>query len=58
VYTYVCEGTIEERIEAILREKQRLFDQIVDDASLDLAAELTGSELYGLFGLRDPRAAE
>jgi SNF2 family DNA or RNA helicase len=57
VYTYVCEGTIEERIEGILREKQRLFDQIIEDTSLDLSAELRSDELYGLFGLRDPHAA-
>jgi hypothetical protein len=56
VYAYVCERTIEERIETILREKQALFDAIVDDAGIDLSAYLSGDDLFGLFGLRDPRA--
>jgi SNF2 family DNA or RNA helicase len=31
VYKYICEETIEERIDGILREKQALFDELVDD---------------------------
>ncbi|HTE86589.1 MAG TPA: C-terminal helicase domain-containing protein, partial [Dehalococcoidia bacterium] len=54
VYRYTCEGTIEERIDAILRGKQRLFDEIVDDVSLDLLSALTREELFGLFGLAPP----
>jgi SNF2 family DNA or RNA helicase len=54
VYTYVCEDTIEERVEKILAEKQVLFDQIVDEASIDMAARVTPDELFGLFGLRNP----
>ncbi len=52
VYAYVCEDTIEERTEKILREKQALFDEIVDDATIDLASHLTSDELFGLFGLQ------
>ncbi len=55
VYRYVCVGTIEERIDAILEQKRRIFDDIVDDVSLDLAARLTERELYSLFGLAPPR---
>ncbi|HVA89792.1 MAG TPA: DEAD/DEAH box helicase [Chloroflexota bacterium] len=55
VYAYVCENTIEERIEKILKEKQALFDAIVEDATIDIGAHLSGDELFGLFGLRDPR---
>jgi SNF2 family DNA or RNA helicase len=61
VYSYVCEGTIEERIDRVLREKQSLFDEIVDEiaaesaladeSSLDLRTALSGDELFGLFGL-------
>jgi hypothetical protein len=51
VYKYTCEGTIEERIDRILREKQSLFDEIVDDVSIDLKARLSAEELFGLFGL-------
>jgi hypothetical protein len=54
VYKYICEGTIEERIDHILQEKQLLFDEIVDDVSLDLKARLTAEELFGLFGLTPP----
>lgn len=57
VYRYVCAGTIEERIDAKLREKRALFDEIVDDVSLDLRATLTEEDLFGLFGLRPPRRA-
>jgi len=52
VYAYSCEDTIEERIEKILQEKQALFDAVVEDATIDLGARLSGDELFGLFGLR------
>ncbi len=51
VYIYTCEDTIEERIERILQEKQTLFDDLVDDISIDLQSKLTAEELFGLFGL-------
>ena len=55
VYTYTSEGTIEERIEQTLAAKQGLFDQIVDDVTIDLPTRLSGDELFGLFDLRAPR---
>ena len=57
VFKYTCEGTIEEKIQAILATKQQLFDEIVDDVSLDVAARLTSDELFGLFGLVRPSPA-
>lgn len=51
VYAYRCLGTIEERIDEILRAKQALFDELVDLVSLDLARLLTRRELLSLFGL-------
>jgi len=57
VYKYVCEGTIEERIDEILRRKQALFDELVDDVSIDLGRHLTSEELFGLFGLEPPLGA-
>ncbi len=54
VFKYVCEDTIEERIRNILREKQKLYDDVIDDVSLDLAARLSEDELLGLFGLSSP----
>ena len=51
VIKYSCTGTIEERIDQILERKQDLFDQLIDDVSLDLSAQLSREELFGLFGL-------
>jgi HJR/Mrr/RecB family endonuclease len=56
VFRYICAGTIEERIDSILREKRKLFQDIVDDVSLDLRLALNESELFGLFGLSAPRS--
>lgn len=56
VYRYVTEGTIEERIDAVLRGKQALFDAVVDRVSLDLESVLTAQELFHLFQLDTPSA--
>lgn len=53
VYAYVCENTIEERIEQILEKKKQLFEELVDDVSIDLSTAFTRSELLGLFSLGD-----
>jgi SNF2 family DNA or RNA helicase len=58
VYIYTCENTIEERIEHVLRRKQSLFDELVDDVSIDLPVQLTAEELFGLFGLTPPAPAK
>jgi len=57
VFKYTCEGTIEERIQNVLAEKQQLFDEIIDDVSLDVASRLTRDEIFGLFGLEAPATA-
>ncbi len=54
VYKYIIEDTIEERIEQILKAKQLLFDELVDNVSIDLKAKLSSEELFGLFGLVPP----
>ena len=54
VIKYCCIGTIEERIDEILASKQVLFDQLVDDVSMDISKRLNQDELYGLFGLERP----
>jgi SNF2 family DNA or RNA helicase len=54
VYAYTCEQTIEERIEAVLHRKRRLFQDVVDEVTLDLESVLTRAELLGLFGLSAP----
>jgi SNF2 family DNA or RNA helicase len=55
VYRYVCEDTIERRIDEILRSKQHLFDSLVDHVSVDMKQLLTEEEIFGLFGLHTPR---
>ncbi|MBS3937132.1 MAG: DEAD/DEAH box helicase [Peptococcaceae bacterium] len=54
VYKYIIEDTIEERIEQILKTKQLLFDELVDNVSIDLKSKLSSEELFGLFGLVPP----
>lgn len=54
VFKYTCQNTIEERIQEILSAKQQLFDELVDDVSVDLGARLTADEVFGLFGMRAP----
>lgn len=51
IIKYSCNNTIEQRIDEILTRKQELFDELVDDISLNLSARLTREELFGLFGL-------
>jgi SNF2 family DNA or RNA helicase len=51
VYAYTCEQTVEERIDVVLRRKRRLFQDVVDDVTLDLASALDRAELFSLFGL-------
>jgi hypothetical protein len=55
VFKFTMIGTIEERIHQILTTKQALFDEIIDDVSLDIGARLTADEIFGLFGLQGPR---
>ena len=55
IVKYSCAGTIEERIDEIIEAKQKIFDQLIDDVSLDLSARLSRDELFGLFGLERSR---
>jgi HJR/Mrr/RecB family endonuclease len=55
VYTYTCADTIEERIAELLEAKQRLFDTIVDQITMDLDRVLSADEIFGLFGLKPPQ---
>jgi len=52
-FRYLCLGTIEERIAAILRSKRHLFAETVDDVSMNLEGSLSESELRSLFSLSD-----
>jgi SNF2 family DNA or RNA helicase len=54
VFRYTALNTIEERIEQVLAQRQKLFDEVVDDVSVDLSSALSAEELFGLFGLNPP----
>jgi len=58
-YFLLTKETIEERIFAKVEEKKQLFNLMVDDLSVegDLAATrtMTNEELFGLFGMKDPK---
>ena len=56
VVKYSSTGTIEERIDRILERKQRLFDELIDDVSLDLSTRMSREEIFGLFGLEPMRS--
>ncbi|MEO7720180.1 MAG: DEAD/DEAH box helicase, partial [Capsulimonas sp.] len=51
IYRYICARTIEERIDAKLRAKRKIFQEVVDDAGMDLPSVLTESEIFELVGL-------
>lgn len=51
IFRYISADTIEERIDAILKTKRKLFTDLVDDVSLDLTQTLNADELFRLFGL-------
>ena len=46
---YTCEQTVEERIEGVLRRKRSLFQDIVDELTLELEDVLASAELFSLF---------
>ena len=55
IFRYLCAGTIEERIDATLKAKRKLFADLVDDVTLDITHALTADELFQLFGLSSLR---
>jgi SNF2 family DNA or RNA helicase len=55
VYHLWTEGTVEERIYALLERKQKLYDDVIDDLSNVESSGLSEDELFGLFGLKSPR---
>jgi SNF2 family DNA or RNA helicase len=51
---FLALGTIEERIDQVLREKRELFDTIFSDVEPRRNQGLTHEEIFGLFKLRCP----
>jgi SNF2 family DNA or RNA helicase len=54
----VASGTIEERIDQVLRQKRELFDEVFRDGVGAGSAGLSRDELFALFPLRGPSARE
>jgi SNF2 family DNA or RNA helicase len=54
VYAYALEGSVEERILEVLREKRLLFEEIVEGAGIHVGSTLTPEELLRVVGLRLP----
>ena len=51
VTRFLALGTIEQRIDDVLRQKRELFDAVLSAASTDRSLGLSGKEIFGLFDL-------
>ncbi|MCW3099202.1 MAG: hypothetical protein JWL77_4820, partial [Chthonomonadaceae bacterium] len=51
IYRYICANTIEDRIDAKLREKRKMFQDVVEDVSLELTTALSEREIFDLLGI-------
>jgi SNF2 family DNA or RNA helicase len=54
VYRLTCAGTLEERIHAILKAKEGLFQQVVDGAPVPVASRWSVADLFSLVDLSVP----
>ena len=52
VHKFITKGTVEEKIDAMLRDKQTLSDQVVTPSGDTLITELDNTQLINLFQLR------
>ena len=56
VHKFVCRGTVEERIDAMLRDKQQLADQVLDEGGETALTEMSDAELLKFVSLDLERA--
>jgi hypothetical protein len=56
VHKFVCRGTVEERIDAMLRDKQQLADRVLDEGGETALTELSDEELLKFVSLDLERA--
>ena len=56
VHKFVCKGTLEERIDQMIRDKQELADNVLGEGSETLLTEMTDSELLKFVALDVSRA--
>ncbi|MCW3051568.1 MAG: hypothetical protein JWN14_738 [Chthonomonadales bacterium] len=57
IYRYICANTIEDRIDAKLREKRKMFQDVVEDVSLELTTAFSEREIFDLLGVGSLRSA-
>ena len=59
VHKFVCRGTVEERIDQMIRDKSALADQILgEDGNLPLLTEMSNGDLLRFLSLDIDRALE
>jgi non-specific serine/threonine protein kinase len=58
VHKFVCQGTIEEKIDALIRDKTALAGEILEEGVPKLVTEMSDSELLNLVRLDITRATE
>ena len=56
VHKFVCRGTVEERIDQMLRDKQQLADQVLDEGGETALTEMNDAELLKFVSLDLERA--
>jgi non-specific serine/threonine protein kinase len=56
VHKFVCRGTVEERIDQMIRDKQRLAHQLLDTGGETLLTEMADDELLRFVSLDLNRA--
>lgn len=53
VTRFICNNTIEERIDAVLRHKREIFESVLGDGDVeDASRSLNAAEIFGLFDLK------
>ncbi|MEX2558501.1 MAG: DEAD/DEAH box helicase, partial [Pirellulales bacterium] len=57
VHKFVCRGTVEERIDAMIRDKQAVADQLLNQESETLLTEMDNEALLRFVALDIGRAA-
>jgi len=55
VSRFLVTGTVEERIDEVLREKREMFDAIFSESGTPKKVGMTQDEIFGLFRLRTPQ---
>jgi len=51
VHKFICEGTFEEKIDMMLKEKQKLSENILEDTKSSWITELSNEEIINMFAM-------